>query len=180
MKIPRKTLTVAAVVLCIALIIVGLELSNKTHFFHEASTRNGINYGPPTEVEKQDSVSHKDSIPTANSQNSNTQTSNASSKKTVTTEITTFRQTSSAFTVNGFVNGVIENGGTCTLTMVFSGDASQKVTESRPGEANATNTTCGEISVPLSKLHAGTWNTTLSYSSATATGTSDVNPLEVQ
>jgi hypothetical protein len=150
---------------------------------NNSSTPNkgsSVKYSPPTEAEKQEAVSHKDSIPTANSQNNNPSTSSASSKRAVTVEITTFRQTSSDFTVNGFVNGVVENGGTCTLTMVSSGDASQKVTESRQGEANATNTTCGEISVPLRKLHAGKWNTTLSYSSATATGISDVNPLEVQ
>jgi hypothetical protein len=179
MSIQRKVTTVVAVIACAALVVVGLELTDTTHLFHEAKVRNGINYGPPTDTEKQDSDSHKDNIPPNNTGDTNSDNTTGA-KKSVTPEITTFRQGSTDFTVNGFVNGVVESDGTCTLTMTLASDATQKVTSSRTGEANSSNTTCGEISIPLSKLHAGTWNTTLTYNSATAAGVSDVNPLEVK
>jgi hypothetical protein len=179
MSIQRKVITITAVIACAAITVIGLELTDTTHLFHEAKIRNGINYGPPTDIEKQDSDSHKDNIP-PNDTNDTGSDTNTGLKQRVTPEITTFRQGSSDFTVNGFVSGVVESDGTCTLTMTLSSDASQKVTTSRTGEANSSNTTCGEMSIPLSKLHAGTWNTTLSYASATAQGTSDVNPLEVK
>jgi hypothetical protein len=64
--------------------------------------------------------------------------------------------------------------------MTSKSNTSDKVSRSRSSEANATNTTCGVISIPLNKLSSGAWNAVLSYSSSTSTGTSDVTPLEVQ
>jgi hypothetical protein len=174
----RKSVMILTALLGGVIIIAALELTNTTHLFHKSSSQNApssdINYGPPTNVEKQDSEAHKSTpINVGN-------TDNISTKKRVTVDITTWAQKSSSLDVNGFANGVVEEGGICTLALVYKSDSTQRVVQSRPAEANASNTTCGVISVPLSKLRAGTWNATLSYSSATATGTSEVTPLEVR
>jgi hypothetical protein len=167
--------------LVVAGVVVALELTNTTHWFHSAADNSGINYGPPTKAEINDSESRKSNSPIQSDATSSDSTpSSQTTKKRVTPEITNFAQKSSTFNVNGFVSGVVESSGTCTLTLTSKTDPSNKVSQSRSSEANATNTTCGVISVPLSKLSAGTWNAVLSYSSSTSAGASDVMPLEVQ
>ena len=70
--------------------------------------------------------------------------------------------------------GVVESGGTCTLTLSGSGGTA---TTTVPAEADASTTVCGGLQVPRSQLAAGTWQAVLSYASATSTGSSD--PVEV-
>ena len=179
----KKRFGIKSAILVTLLVLAGVvavfELTNTTHWFHSASDNSGINYGPPTQAEINDSESRKSNPPTQTDTNTSSPTPTSANKKRVTPEITTFAQKSSTFNVNGFVNGVVESGGTCTLTLTSTTDSSNKVSQSRSSEANATNTTCGVISVPLSKLSKGTWNAVLSYSSNTATGLSDVTPMEV-
>jgi hypothetical protein len=79
--------------------------------------------------------------------------------------------------VNALVNGVIEDDGTCTLTMT-KGTKSVHVT--RPSEANASNTTCGRMSISRGSLSSGTWSTTVSYLSPTAKGASEAMSIEVK
>ncbi len=73
------------------------------------------------------------------------------------------------FEVGGYVDGVTEDGGTCTVTMATDG---REVVLEGPGLMNATTTSCGaELSIPASKV-AGTWSVTLTYRSAAHEGTS--------
>lgn len=173
--ISAKMIVPGIIVLLIAG-VVALELTNTTHFFHNSSKKvSGINYGPSTKSEKQDAESRKEAPVIPSSSSSPTTINN---KKAVSVEITTFNPKTSDnnVSVNGFVSGVIESSGTCTLTLR---DATGKqVTGTHPGEANATNTTCGETTIPLSSLHAGTWKAVLSYSSQGYAGTSD--PVSIQ
>jgi hypothetical protein len=181
-----KWLSRLAILLLLVVVVVGgLELTNTTHFFHtskQSSPADRINYGPATPQEQADSESHKDASPPSStgtaSSSGNTSGTNTA-KKSVTVEITTYRQHSTTFDVNSQVTGVVETGGTCTLSMIAESNPSESVTQSRLSEANASNTTCGVISVPLSKLHSGTWNVSVSYSSSDAQGKSDINQLEV-
>lgn len=69
---------------------------------------------------------------------------------------------------NGFAAGVIENGGTCTLTLT-RGD--EEVTATSQAEADATTTNCGLLETAPG-LSSGTWEAVLSYSSGTAQGQS--------
>jgi hypothetical protein len=69
----------------------------------------------------------------------------------------------------GYVTGVIEDGGTCTLTLTHAGVS---VSAQGPARPDAATTACGGLSIPGSKLSAGTWKAVLSYSSKTSTGSS--------
>lgn len=182
MKHARKSSVVIVSLLIIAAgIVAALELTDTTHLFHKASNKPStadntgvpgpINYGPPTDVEKQDSESHKDNTPPASD--------STTTKKKVEVAITTWVQKEGNIEVNGFVSGVVEDGGTCTLTLT-SESTGQKVTTSRTAVANATNTSCGSSAIPVTKLNRGKWQAVLSYNSATSTGNSDAVEVEVQ
>jgi hypothetical protein len=77
--------------------------------------------------------------------------------------------------VDGYVPGVAEDGGTCTLTLTKGGAS---VTASVPGTENVADTDCGGAAVPGSKLSQGSWTAVLNYDSATTHGAS--SPVEVQ
>ncbi|MCZ2806482.1 hypothetical protein O2W18_15335 [Modestobacter sp. VKM Ac-2983] len=70
---------------------------------------------------------------------------------------------------NGYVRGVIEEGGTCSLTLT-RGDT--EVIATTNATADATTTSCGLLETSPD-LAAGTWEAVLSYASAGAEGTSD-------
>lgn len=76
--------------------------------------------------------------------------------------------------VDGYVPGVLEAGGTCTLTLTQGANA---VTASVPGTPNVSDTDCGGAAVPRDQLAPGAWSAVLSYRSATADGSS--TPVEV-
>jgi hypothetical protein len=81
---------------------------------------------------------------------------------------------SEAVEASGFVSGVVEDGGTCRVTLTRGGETA--VAEA-PGLADATTTVCPGVSLG-GNLSAGTWTAVLSYESGTSTGTS--TPLEVE
>lgn len=76
----------------------------------------------------------------------------------------------------GYVTGVIESGGTCTLTLSKGG---QTATGTTTAHADATTTTCGAVTIPGSQLTAGTWQAVLSYRSDRHTGKADPVAIEV-
>lgn len=78
--------------------------------------------------------------------------------------------------VGGYVTGVIESGGTCTLTLTRAG---ARVTASRPARPDAATTACGGLTVPGSSLSSGTWKAVLSYASKASTGTSAAVDIDV-
>jgi hypothetical protein len=82
--------------------------------------------------------------------------------------------TTAAVEVDGYLAGIVEDGGTCTLTLTQGGATA---TAEVPGTADATTTSCGGASVPGAQLAPGTWTAVLTYRSGTSTGTSA--PAEV-
>ena len=78
--------------------------------------------------------------------------------------------------VGGYVAGVVEEGGVCTLTLTKGG---RSVTGTTEAVADASTTACGAVTVPGSKVSAGTWQAVLSYASAGHSGTSDAVDVEV-
>jgi hypothetical protein len=76
----------------------------------------------------------------------------------------------------GYVSGVLEDDGVCTLTLT-QGAASIVVEAS--AAADATTTVCGNLAVDGSELAAGTWQAVLTYVSAAHTGTSAAVSVEV-
>jgi hypothetical protein len=85
----------------------------------------------------------------------------------------TFDESSGTVQASGFVAGIIEDGGTCTLTLTSGSD---EVTARSTAVADATTTTCGLLQTGPG-LAAGTWHAALSYTSDAAEGTSQ--PTEV-
>ncbi|GAA4322469.1 hypothetical protein [Klenkia terrae] len=76
---------------------------------------------------------------------------------------------------NGFVSGVIEDGGTCTLTLRRDG---AEVDVRTLGSADATTTSCGLLETGTD-LTPGTWDAQLTYSSATGDGSSATGEVVV-
>jgi hypothetical protein len=78
--------------------------------------------------------------------------------------------------IGGFVSGVVEDGGTCTLTLSKGGET---VSAEAEGMADASTTSCGEVAVGADRLSAGTWEAVLSYASATSAGSAEPVRIEV-
>lgn len=80
----------------------------------------------------------------------------------------TFDTASGTVQASGFVGGLIEDGGTCTLTLTKGADVVSAATRA---SADATTTSCGLLQTRRG-LAAGSWTAVLSYSSPHATGRS--------
>jgi hypothetical protein len=93
----------------------------------------------------------------------------------VTVTFSGWNSTSKSFEIGGYAN-TLETAGTCTVTMTASGAT---VTRTVPSTPDATTTSCGTLSVPISALTGGSWDAVLSYSSPTSIGTSATVTVEV-
>jgi hypothetical protein len=126
-----------------------------------------IKYAPATAEEKQQSEQKKDDIVKAKSE---ADKSNSDGKKAVEPVITLANYSNSSATIQAYVPGIYEDGGTCTAVLTQAG---QSVTKSAPAFANATTTDCQHFSIPRSEFPAaGTWTVKVSYGSSTAEGSS--------
>jgi len=76
----------------------------------------------------------------------------------------------------GIVMGVVESGGTCTLTLTQDSTA---VDVSVEAIDNVTSTSCPAMTVPGDRLGSGTWRATLSYESEDFRGVGDAVEVEV-
>jgi hypothetical protein len=159
--------TIAAVVFIMQRDHPAKQSSNKD------TGQSKVDYGPATEDQKHPAGVDIDKNGPPPDQGSQAQ---PGQKRTVSVVITTWAQKHGDLTVNGYVDNVVEDGGTCTLTL--SKDNITK-SASRPAQPNATNTTCGENDIPLTSLSPGTWQATLSYSSDLSNGVSKSVPVEV-
>jgi hypothetical protein len=94
----------------------------------------------------------------------------------VTTTYYGWDDATSAVTSGAFVTGVIEDGGSCTLTLTKAGSHARGTAE---GVSDVTTTSCGQISVPGSELTAGTWSGVVVYDSPGAAGRSAAFSVDV-
>lgn len=176
----RKFYIPLLAILVASMVFAGLELSGVTNLINNEAppSQDGINYGPPTEEELQETEANKEGLVNNESTPSPSSSPALGQKKSVTVEITAWGQNASnqSVEVSGYVSGIIEDGGTCTATMEMG---TQKVTSARTATINAQNTSCGFITVDRSKLTPGNWKVTLSYSSSGAEGSSSPITLEV-
>lgn len=78
--------------------------------------------------------------------------------------------------VGGYVAGVVENGGTCTLTLTQGGKTATRTVDAA---ADASTTVCGAVSVDGDELAAGTWSAVLSYRSDGHSGAAEAWDVEV-
>lgn len=138
---------------------------------------NTINYGPPTDKEKQEAQANKDALVQSNAEKTKP-TPVTNQKKPVTPVITAANQNSNQVTVTAYTPTIFENGGKCTMTAT---KGSKKVTKTNDAFANATTTDCAPFLMQRSDFpESGDWNITVSYNSSTAEGTSQAKTLTIQ
>lgn len=159
-----------AAIAVVVLVIIGGGGYVAWHQTHKPKKTLGIgqvNYGPPTSAEKKETEQHKQEL--ENNQN-NQSSGNQAPKANV---VITYLSTTEA---RGYVTNVLEDGGTCTITLT---KGSAKVTASSTGIMDVNKTTCGPMSIDQSQLSSGDWTAVLSYSSSKATGSSAAQTLSV-
>ncbi|MEX2006644.1 MAG: hypothetical protein WD877_00485 [Candidatus Saccharimonadales bacterium] len=153
----------ALVVTAALLLLVGAFAFNQSKdkdVATETAPEPYINLDPPTAEQKQATEEFKKSL--AEDQPRTPRTT--SSGKTQVTPIIT---SVSGGEVRSYVQGVIEDGGTCTAIATKSG--ASLVSSSSIGFADATYTGCPPIKLDLS---GNGWSVTVSYSSPTSEGKS--------
>jgi cytoskeletal protein RodZ len=144
---------------------------------------DGINYGPPTAQEKAAANEAKENISNDKATDSTPETPTPSAaptsgKKSVTPVMTSWGPNGDQDAqARGFVPGITEEGGTCTLTLTKGGVT---VTESKEATPDASTVSCGLITIDRSRLTTGSWTATLSYSSTKSEGKSSPNTIEVE
>ena len=99
----------------------------------------------------------------------------SSGRAVVVLSYATFDAHSRTVQASGYAAGVIEDGGTCTLTLTKGPDV---VTASSAAGADETTTTCGLLQTPAG-LASGRWAAVLTYSSRQAEGRSGTQEVTV-
>ncbi len=166
MRWSRRTTLLALLLIVATAAIAWLALHHKKAALTNTTTPGYVNLNPATNTEKQDSQNAKDAIVNQQNQPSN---STGGSR-----QVSPFITSASASQVKAYVSGVVEDGGSCTATFT-QGYITKTFTST--AAANATNTVCAPISV--SGLTAGSWSVVVSYSSATASGSSAAVTVKV-
>jgi hypothetical protein len=122
--------------------------------------------------------------PPSSSRASGTAASSGTASRTVPAKLSVqvattyfgFDASSGGVLAGGFVDGVIESGGTCTLTLSRNGAVATGTSQAEP---DATTTSCGEVRVDRGSLSSGDWTGVLSYSSRGAAGASQPFSVKV-
>lgn len=176
---PKKWVLVAVTVVITAILIFVALVANGVidipFLKKDQSPTTNINYGPPTPEELKETNSFKDEQ--AKDTEDDTVNSSTSPQPTTVTPIMTSwgqNKQTKAVEVAGFISGVYESGGTCTLKLVLGETV---LTESRTAIQDAQTTNCGLISITRDRLQPGTWKVTLTYDSPTAQGVSSANEV---
>jgi hypothetical protein len=135
-----------------------------------------INYAPPTKTDQ----NYVNNIKSGIAQQNNTTTTTPSTTATPIIDFAGYDNppTDTTFEVDAHVNGIVESGGTCTLTATQGG---QTVTRSVTAVRNAEDTSCPAIIMQNSDFPTtGTWDLQLSYSSSDYNGTSQSQTVKIQ
>lgn len=94
----------------------------------------------------------------------------------VTVVLAAWQATAAGIEASSFVQGVVEEGGTCVLRARL-GDTLREVRG--PATPTGQNVSCGFLTVPLAELTAGEWEIWFDYSSDASAGTSDAVTVTV-
>lgn len=170
-------------ILLLAIVVAGSAVylvSQKSHDQNESNndTNEQINYDPPTEEELAATEDNKNRI--AEEQNAaETTTPQASqTEKTKVTPIIGYVESdTTSVRANGFISAVIEEGGTCTLTLRRQNSVIEANSKSLP---DAQSTVCGLMEISSNQLSTGNWTATISYNSSKYQGISEERVVEVQ
>ncbi len=166
-----KTPLIIAIVAALLLIggAVALAYTQKWGpFAAQDQVIDGVNYGPPTDEEVENSQdAKKDIIDEEDTENEQT-----GDLKQVNIGVSHSDVIDDNLEVRAFVSGVVEGTGTCTATLSKTG--SQTVSKSGSAFVNASTSQCRPILIPLSEFdQTGDWILVVSYKSSTSTGESE-------
>jgi hypothetical protein len=132
-----------------------------------------VNYGPPTDEEKNAGDQQKD----INLQKEE-DIKNAPTLSQAHVFVVDASQYDSTVEVRAFISNAIEDGGTCTVEFSKEGDSFSR---SSTAFKDATTTQCGAITLSRSSFSsAGNWQVRVSYRSATLSGESNVTNMEIK
>ncbi|MBX4197078.1 hypothetical protein KW801_00795 [Candidatus Saccharibacteria bacterium] len=132
------------------------DSSAGTSPFSPTASNAQVNLNPPTQDQKNDGESHKNSITQKDDQIKDGGSPNSQATVVITEKSSTV--------IRAYISGVLEDGGTCTATATAPGQAT--VSASSTGFKNVSYTQCAPINWNLS---SGDWTITLSYKSSSTT-----------
>ncbi len=138
---------------------------------------NTTNLSPPTEQDAQRADDNKQRIVDEKAQQEAQATQQTGTKKNIQPIITYAGLYGGSVEVGGYVN-VFEEGGACTATFI---NGSKRLAKTVDAVRDAKATNCPTISFSVNEFSPrGNYTLTLSYSSASTSGTSDPRQIEVQ
>lgn len=192
-KQKRKSRLVIVSVAALVLAVGGataLAYSQKWWPFTEPENHiiEGIDYGPPTEQEVENSQNAKKDAVEENTTSQENQTGENNSNNGESGNSTTTKQVSVAISfadvidgnveVRAFIVGVIEGTGTCTATLTHT--ATQPVTKSSQAFVDASTSQCQPIMIPVSSFDQdGEWTLVVTYKSPTSSGQSEKMTINI-
>lgn len=183
-KKPSKKTTLVvliAVILAIGLSIFLIDKSRDKTSDEAAQTaaqQAGINLALPTAEDAQRVDDNKKKIVERQTQESNQTPTTPGTKKSVIPVVTYAGQYGQDIEVGGYVDGIFEDGGTCTATFT-QGSVSKTRTVQSVKNTNAVD--CPAMIISTLELgQKGTWKVFISYSSSTSEGKSSAREIEVQ
>ncbi len=176
MKNKKVFIIVVVFIFALAVGILYIKKSpenNQTTTEPNPSISDKIDLSPATEEDRKAADQNKEENVKRQDVEKQTQTGGT---KNVTPTITSAGIYDNQLEVSSFVSGVIEEG-TCKLTATHG---SSKVERQVTSVKNATNTSCPLFTIPRSEFSAtGDWSLTISYSSASAQGSSAVKTISI-
>jgi cytoskeletal protein RodZ len=182
-RLSRKVMIITGIAVVAVLVAGGLLLWHKHTIDSQHTSKvskvgpNFVNYSPPTKQEKKDAADHKDALAKQMADENKAGNTDPGTKKDVKPVITNVSTINSQVTVTAYISGIFEDGGTCTLTAT---KGSQQKTFTSQGFADATTTDCQPFRLDPSEFPGGgQWSFKVSYSSGTASGSSDAKDYRV-
>jgi hypothetical protein len=172
-KFPKKLLVLGAIILLIVASSFIYVYAFHGNLFGWQSAKNSpstINYGPATSDQQKNGSTIKSNGTSGTSgsdQPSAPTTVPGSSQKSVSVTITAANQNGQTLQVRVLI-GVVENTGTCTLTLTQVGQTT--VTKTAAAQPLASTSTCKGFDVPISELSTGIWHVNVTYNSTAFTG----------
>lgn len=171
---------VGATVLILALISGGYAY-RENHKKQVISTtvvgEKKLNLNSPTKQEQASGDAIKPNIVQQEEARNNTPANTPTVRSHVVPTITYADQSGNQIEVGGYVNGVFENNGTCTLTIQRAGISK---TVSVAATKNVNSVDCPVMSLSTVILPKGSWQAVISYTSNTSEGQSSARSVEVK
>lgn len=170
----RRRKSIIFIVISFVLITIGCGYFYAAKMISNNSTSEGtIRYEAATKIEKQEAENNKNNIvKSQQNKNNNPSSPNTSTQKqTVKPTITNTNGS-----INAYVSGIFESGGTCTATFT---KGSTTLTKTSAGFENVSYTQCTPINIDSSFLESGSWTVFIKYNSEKSEGMSDSQQMEV-